>query len=173
MTFKDPPNPFSISMTFKGSPNPFYGSMNFHDPPNPTLPCLCDLQGPSQPLLWLCDLSGPFQPISLLPFQVVSSRPYTGDGRGAAALRLLHALCCSVHPALEQLWSKRVPLLVERIEGRRGFLWGGTGGCLTPFGARGAQKRFFLENTEKSLHPEEWEEELLLVGASTLLEVGG
>uniref|UniRef100_A0A8C2Y903 Maestro heat like repeat family member 1 n=1 Tax=Coturnix japonica TaxID=93934 RepID=A0A8C2Y903_COTJA len=43
---------------------------------------------------------------------VVSSRPYTGDGRGAAALRLLHALCCSVHPALEQLWSKRVPLLL-------------------------------------------------------------
>uniref|UniRef100_A0A8C3LZ13 Maestro heat like repeat family member 1 n=1 Tax=Chrysolophus pictus TaxID=9089 RepID=A0A8C3LZ13_CHRPC len=44
--------------------------------------------------------------------KVVSSRPYTGDGRGAAALRLLHALCCSVHPALEQLWSKRVPLLL-------------------------------------------------------------
>ncbi|XP_021237690.1 maestro heat-like repeat-containing protein family member 1 [Numida meleagris] len=76
---------------------------------------------------------------------VVSSRPYTGDGRGAAALRLLHALRCSVHPTLEQLWSKRVPLLVEHIE----------------------------ENNEKSLRPEEWEEELLLVGASTLLEVGG
>ncbi|XP_031465320.1 maestro heat-like repeat-containing protein family member 1 [Phasianus colchicus] len=74
---------------------------------------------------------------------VVSSRPYTGDGRGAAALRLLHALCCSVHPALEQLWSKRVPLLVERIE----------------------------ENTEKSLHLEEWEEELLLLLQETLAAV--
>uniref|UniRef100_A0A8C3Q310 Maestro heat like repeat family member 1 n=1 Tax=Chrysolophus pictus TaxID=9089 RepID=A0A8C3Q310_CHRPC len=74
---------------------------------------------------------------------VVSSRPYTGDGRGAAALRLLHALCCSVHPALEQLWSKRVPLLVE----------------------------FFLENTEKSLHLEEWEEELLLLLQETLAAV--
>uniref|UniRef100_A0A803XNT1 Maestro heat like repeat family member 1 n=1 Tax=Meleagris gallopavo TaxID=9103 RepID=A0A803XNT1_MELGA len=74
---------------------------------------------------------------------VVSSRPYTGDSRGAAALRLLHALCCSVHPALDRLWSKRIPLLVERIE----------------------------ENTEKSLHLEEWEEELLLLLQETLAAV--
>ncbi|XP_065585206.1 maestro heat-like repeat-containing protein family member 1 isoform X3 [Cyrtonyx montezumae] len=74
---------------------------------------------------------------------VVSSRPYTGDSRGTAALRLLHALRCSVHPALEQLWSKRVPLLVEHIE----------------------------ENTEKSLRPEEWEDELLLLLRETLAAV--
>uniref|UniRef100_A0A8B9SGK9 HEAT repeat-containing protein 7A n=1 Tax=Anas platyrhynchos TaxID=8839 RepID=A0A8B9SGK9_ANAPL len=47
---------------------------------------------------------------------VVSSQPYAGDCRGAAALRLLHVLQYSVHPALEQLWSKRVPALVEHIE---------------------------------------------------------
>ncbi|KFV09772.1 Maestro heat-like repeat-containing protein family member 1, partial [Pterocles gutturalis] len=48
---------------------------------------------------------------------VVSSQPYAGDCRGTAALRLLHVLHCSVHPALDQLWSKRVPLLVEHVEG--------------------------------------------------------
>ncbi|OPJ77590.1 maestro heat-like repeat-containing protein family member 1 isoform A [Patagioenas fasciata monilis] len=42
---------------------------------------------------------------------VVSSQPYAGDGRGAAALRLLSVLRCSLHPALEPLWSKRVPVL--------------------------------------------------------------
>uniref|UniRef100_A0A8C3GNG6 Maestro heat like repeat family member 1 n=1 Tax=Cairina moschata TaxID=8855 RepID=A0A8C3GNG6_CAIMO len=47
---------------------------------------------------------------------VVSSQPYAGDCRGAAALRLLSVLQYSVHPALEQLWSKRVPSLVEHIE---------------------------------------------------------
>lgn len=55
------------------------------------------------------------------PPQVVSSQPYAGDCRGAAALRLLSVLQYSVHPALEQLWSKRVPSLVEHIEGRRGL----------------------------------------------------
>ncbi|KFQ25615.1 Maestro heat-like repeat-containing protein family member 1, partial [Mesitornis unicolor] len=48
---------------------------------------------------------------------VVSSQPYSGDCRGTAALRLLNVLRCSVHPALEQLWCKQVPLLVEHIEG--------------------------------------------------------
>uniref|UniRef100_A0A8B9ETV1 Maestro heat like repeat family member 1 n=1 Tax=Anser cygnoides TaxID=8845 RepID=A0A8B9ETV1_ANSCY len=47
---------------------------------------------------------------------VVSSQPYAGDCRGTAALRLLSVLQYSVHPALEQLWSKRVPSLVEHIE---------------------------------------------------------
>lgn len=37
-----------------------------------------------------------------------------------AALRLLNVLHYSVHPALDQLWSKQVPLLVEHIEGRKG-----------------------------------------------------
>ncbi|XP_010287146.1 PREDICTED: LOW QUALITY PROTEIN: maestro heat-like repeat-containing protein family member 1, partial [Phaethon lepturus] len=65
---------------------------------------------------------------------VVSSQPYVGDCRGMAALRLLNVLHCSIHPALDQLWSKKVPLLVEHIE----------------------------ENTEKSLSQKEWEEKLLL-----------
>ncbi|XP_032038345.1 maestro heat-like repeat-containing protein family member 1 isoform X3 [Aythya fuligula] len=74
---------------------------------------------------------------------VVSSQPYAGDCRGAAALRLLHVLQYSVHPALEQLWSKRVPSLVEHIE----------------------------ENTEKCLCQKEWEEKLLLFLQETLAAV--
>ncbi|XP_038030606.2 maestro heat-like repeat-containing protein family member 1 isoform X3 [Anas platyrhynchos] len=74
---------------------------------------------------------------------VVSSQPYAGDCRGAAALRLLHVLQYSVHPALEQLWSKRVPALVEHIE----------------------------ENTEKCLCQKEWEEKLLLLLQETLAAV--
>ncbi|KFP71615.1 Maestro heat-like repeat-containing protein family member 1, partial [Acanthisitta chloris] len=49
---------------------------------------------------------------------VVSSQPYLGDGRGPAALRLLHVLRCSVHPNLENLWGKKIPLLVEHLEGK-------------------------------------------------------
>ncbi|KAM9199783.1 maestro heat-like repeat-containing protein family member 1 isoform 4-T4 [Mergus octosetaceus] len=74
---------------------------------------------------------------------VVSSQPYAGDCRGAAALRLLNVLQYSVHPALEQLWSKRVPSLVEHIE----------------------------ENTEKCLCQKEWEEKLLLFLQETLAAV--
>ncbi|XP_035172579.1 maestro heat-like repeat-containing protein family member 1 isoform X4 [Oxyura jamaicensis] len=74
---------------------------------------------------------------------VVSSQPYAGDCRGAAALRLLSVLQYSVHPALEQLWSKRVPSLVEHIE----------------------------ENTEKRLCQKEWEEKLLLFLQETLAAV--
>ncbi|KFZ64584.1 Maestro heat-like repeat-containing protein family member 1, partial [Antrostomus carolinensis] len=48
---------------------------------------------------------------------VVSSQPYVGDSRGAAALRLLNVLHYSVHPTLDQLWNKKIPLLVEHIEG--------------------------------------------------------
>ncbi|KAM9304369.1 maestro heat-like repeat-containing protein family member 1 isoform 2-T2 [Morus bassanus] len=74
---------------------------------------------------------------------VVSSQPYVGDCRGTAALRLLNVLHYSVHPALDQLWSKKVPLLVEHIE----------------------------ENTEKSLSQKEWEEKLLLFLQETLSAV--
>ncbi|KFV64779.1 Maestro heat-like repeat-containing protein family member 1, partial [Dryobates pubescens] len=74
---------------------------------------------------------------------VVSSQPYAGDSRGAAALRLLGVLHASVHPALQPLWAKKVPLLVEHIE----------------------------ENTEKSLSQEEWEEKLLLFLQETLVAV--
>ncbi|KAM6318671.1 maestro heat-like repeat-containing protein family member 1 [Aegotheles albertisi] len=74
---------------------------------------------------------------------VVSSQPYVGECRGAAALRLLSVLHPSVHPALEHLWGKKVPLLVEHIE----------------------------ENTEKSLCQKEWEEKLLLFLQETLVAV--
>ncbi|KAM6088505.1 maestro heat-like repeat-containing protein family member 1 isoform 2-T2 [Chlamydotis macqueenii] len=74
---------------------------------------------------------------------VVASQPYLGDGRGTAALRLLSALRHSVHPALEQLWGKQVPLLVEHVE----------------------------ENTEQLLSQKEWEEELLLFLRETLAAV--
>ncbi|XP_074745596.1 maestro heat-like repeat-containing protein family member 1 isoform X1 [Strix uralensis] len=74
---------------------------------------------------------------------VVSSQPYSGECRGAAALRLLGVLHYSVHPALDQLWSKKVPLLVEHVE----------------------------ENTESSLSQKEWEEKLLLFLQETLAAV--
>ncbi|KAM4686238.1 maestro heat-like repeat-containing protein family member 1 isoform 2-T2 [Amazona ochrocephala] len=74
---------------------------------------------------------------------VVSSQPHAGACRGAAALRLLHVLHGSVHPSLGPLWSKRVPLLVERIE----------------------------ENTEQALSQREWEEELLLFLQETLAAI--
>uniref|UniRef100_A0A8B9SCJ9 Maestro heat like repeat family member 1 n=1 Tax=Apteryx owenii TaxID=8824 RepID=A0A8B9SCJ9_APTOW len=74
---------------------------------------------------------------------VVSSQPYVGDCRGTAALCLLNVLHYSVHPALDQLWSKKVPPLVEYIE----------------------------ENTEKSLCQKEWEEKLLLFLQETLTAV--
>uniref|UniRef100_A0A8D0F7D1 Maestro heat like repeat family member 1 n=1 Tax=Strix occidentalis caurina TaxID=311401 RepID=A0A8D0F7D1_STROC len=74
---------------------------------------------------------------------VVSSQPYSGECRGAAALRLLGVLHYSVHPALDQLWSKKVPLLVEHVE----------------------------ENTESSLSQKEWEEKLLLFLQETLVAV--
>ncbi|KAM6349421.1 maestro heat-like repeat-containing protein family member 1 isoform 2-T2 [Podargus strigoides] len=74
---------------------------------------------------------------------VVSSQPYVGDCRGAAALRLLGVLHPSVHPALGTLWGKEVPLLVEHLE----------------------------ENTEKSLSQKEWEEKLLVFLQETLAAV--
>ncbi|KAM8811767.1 maestro heat-like repeat-containing protein family member 1 [Eudromia elegans] len=75
---------------------------------------------------------------------VVSSQPYAGECRGAAALRLLGVLQPSVHPALEQLWSKRLPALLEHLE----------------------------ENTEQTLCHKEWEERLLQFLRETLAAVG-
>uniref|UniRef100_A0A8C8RI83 Maestro heat like repeat family member 1 n=1 Tax=Pelusios castaneus TaxID=367368 RepID=A0A8C8RI83_9SAUR len=70
----------------------------------------------------------------------VSSQPYLGDGRGAAALRLLNVLHLNIHPELGQLWAKKIPPLVEHLEA----------------------------NTEKSLSQKEWEENLLLLLQETL-----
>ncbi|KAF3822839.1 hypothetical protein GH733_008213 [Mirounga leonina] len=45
----------------------------------------------------------------------VSSNPYLGDGRGAAALRLLNVLHHSIHPSLGQRWATTIPLLLEHL----------------------------------------------------------
>ncbi|KYO40928.1 maestro heat-like repeat-containing protein family member 1 isoform B [Alligator mississippiensis] len=71
---------------------------------------------------------------------VVSSQPYLGDGRGAAALRLLNVLHSSIHPTLGPLWNAAIPPLVEHLE----------------------------EHTEKSLSQKEWEDKLLLFLKETL-----
>uniref|UniRef100_A0A670IXW9 Maestro heat like repeat family member 1 n=1 Tax=Podarcis muralis TaxID=64176 RepID=A0A670IXW9_PODMU len=49
---------------------------------------------------------------------VVSSQPYVGEGRAAAVLRLLNVLHLSIHKALGPLWGKRIPALVEHLEGK-------------------------------------------------------
>uniref|UniRef100_A0A8C0GFS3 Maestro heat like repeat family member 1 n=1 Tax=Chelonoidis abingdonii TaxID=106734 RepID=A0A8C0GFS3_CHEAB len=74
---------------------------------------------------------------------IVSSQPYLGDGRGAAALRLLNVLHLNIHPMLGELWNKKIPPLVEHLEA----------------------------NTEKSLSPKEWEDKLLLFLRETLTAI--
>ncbi|XP_030409904.1 maestro heat-like repeat-containing protein family member 1 isoform X1 [Gopherus evgoodei] len=74
---------------------------------------------------------------------IVSSQPYLGDGRGAAALRLLNVLPLNIHPVLVELWNKKIPPLVEHLEA----------------------------NTEKSLSPKEWEDKLLLFLRETLTAI--
>ncbi|XP_062987322.1 maestro heat-like repeat-containing protein family member 1 isoform X2 [Elgaria multicarinata webbii] len=74
---------------------------------------------------------------------VVASRPYLGEGRGAAALRLLGVLHPSVHKALQQLWSQKIPALVEHLEA----------------------------NTKASLSQKEWEEQLLTFLEQTLTTI--
>uniref|UniRef100_A0A452HQ23 Uncharacterized protein n=1 Tax=Gopherus agassizii TaxID=38772 RepID=A0A452HQ23_9SAUR len=75
--------------------------------------------------------------------KIVSSQPYLGDGRGAAALRLLNVLHLNIHPVLGELWNKKIPPLVEHLEA----------------------------NTEKSLSPKEWEDKLLLFLRETLTAI--
>uniref|UniRef100_A0A8D2IWM4 Maestro heat like repeat family member 1 n=1 Tax=Varanus komodoensis TaxID=61221 RepID=A0A8D2IWM4_VARKO len=64
--------------------------------------------------------------------QVVASRPHAGEGRAAAALRLLAVLHRSLHKALQPLWSEEIPALVGHLEGK-----GGSGGRLALGGQRG------------------------------------
>lgn len=73
----------------------------------------------------------------------VSSQPYVGDGRGAASLRLLSALHCSIHPLLGQRWATTIPLLLEHLN----------------------------EYTEETLSQKEWEEKLLAFLRDTLAVV--
>lgn len=75
--------------------------------------------------------------------QTVSSQPYVGDGRGAASLRLLSALHCSIHPLLGQRWATTIPLLLEHLN----------------------------EYTEETLSQKEWEEKLLAFLRDTLAVV--
>uniref|UniRef100_A0A663N6J6 Maestro heat like repeat family member 1 n=1 Tax=Athene cunicularia TaxID=194338 RepID=A0A663N6J6_ATHCN len=63
------------------------------------------------PFLFVANLPSPYALTTRL--LVVSSQPYAGECRGAAALRLLGVLHYSIHPALDLLWNKKVPLLVE------------------------------------------------------------
>ncbi|XP_054840441.1 maestro heat-like repeat-containing protein family member 1 isoform X2 [Eublepharis macularius] len=74
---------------------------------------------------------------------VVASQPYRGESRGAAALRLLNVLSFSIHPALESLWSKKVPELVEHLEA----------------------------NTKASVSQEKWEDTLLKLLQQTLMTI--
>lgn len=74
---------------------------------------------------------------------VVASQPYAGEGRGAAVLRLLNVLHLSIHKSLEQLWNKRIPVLVEVLEA----------------------------NTKASLSQEEWEKQLLQLLQQSLATV--
>ncbi|XP_045880235.1 maestro heat-like repeat-containing protein family member 1 isoform X4 [Meles meles] len=73
----------------------------------------------------------------------VSSRPYAGDGRGAASLRLLNALHQSIHPLLGQRWAATIPPLLEHLD----------------------------EFTEETLSQKEWEEKLLAFLRDTLAVV--
>uniref|UniRef100_A0A670J0H4 Maestro heat like repeat family member 1 n=1 Tax=Podarcis muralis TaxID=64176 RepID=A0A670J0H4_PODMU len=72
---------------------------------------------------------------------VVSSQPYVGEGRAAAVLRLLNVLHLSIHKALGPLWGKRIPALVEHLEGK---------------------------GEEASLSQKEWEDQLLKFLRQTL-----
>lgn len=47
----------------------------------------------------------------------MSSKPYLGDGRGAASLRLLSVLHRNIHPELGQRWATTIPLLLEHLDG--------------------------------------------------------
>ncbi|KAL8181435.1 UNVERIFIED_CONTAM: Maestro heat-like repeat-containing protein member 1, partial [Gekko kuhli] len=85
----------------------------------------------------------PSPPALMSRLLVVASQPYGGEGRGAAALRLLNVLPLSIHPALEPLWGKKLPELVEHLEA----------------------------NTKASLCPEEWEDTLLKFLQQTLAAV--
>lgn len=64
----------------------------------------------------------------------VSSSPYLGGSRGAAALCLLNVLHRDIHPLLGQRWATTIALLLEYLE----------------------------EHTEKTLSQKEWEEKLLV-----------
>ncbi|XP_044309235.1 maestro heat-like repeat-containing protein family member 1 isoform X2 [Varanus komodoensis] len=74
---------------------------------------------------------------------VVASRPHAGEGRAAAALRLLAVLHRSLHKALQPLWSEEIPALVGHLEA----------------------------NTAASLSQKEWEERLLALLSRTLATV--
>ncbi|XP_037022375.2 maestro heat-like repeat-containing protein family member 1 isoform X2 [Artibeus jamaicensis] len=73
----------------------------------------------------------------------VSSRPYLGDGRGAASLRLLSVLHRDIHPLLGPRWATTIPLLLEHLE----------------------------EHSEETLSQKEWEEKLLVFLRDSLATV--
>ncbi|XP_063155850.1 maestro heat-like repeat-containing protein family member 1 isoform X1 [Candoia aspera] len=83
-------------------------------------------------------------PHALMPrLLIAASQPYVGEGRGAAALRLLHVLHLSIHKAAEPLWSKKIPALLQHLEA----------------------------NTEASLSLKEWQDQLLQFLRKTLATI--
>nr|XP_044999185.1 maestro heat-like repeat-containing protein family member 1 isoform X3 [Jaculus jaculus] len=106
---------------------------------------------------------------------VVSSSPYLGDGRGAAALRLLKVMHRDIHPLLGQRWEKTVPLLLEYLDALRDgevlvihlCMLGWT--CLD--GPWPTGWLVISEHTEESLSLKEWEEKLLVFLRDTLTVV--
>ncbi|XP_035296589.1 maestro heat-like repeat-containing protein family member 1 isoform X10 [Cricetulus griseus] len=73
----------------------------------------------------------------------VSCKPYVGDGRGAASLRLLKVMHRSIHPLLGQRWETTMPVLLEYLD----------------------------EHTEETLSLKDWEEKLLVFLRDTLAVV--
>uniref|UniRef100_UPI00398ED4BB maestro heat-like repeat-containing protein family member 1 n=1 Tax=Pristiophorus japonicus TaxID=55135 RepID=UPI00398ED4BB len=71
---------------------------------------------------------------------VIAGCPCEGEGRGAAALRLLQAMSLNIHAAIVQRWEEEIPLLVNNL----------------------------VETSEKPLSQQEWEERLILLLSKTL-----
>ncbi|KAG9472874.1 hypothetical protein GDO78_016069 [Eleutherodactylus coqui] len=88
---------------------------------------------------------------------VVSASLDPGDGRNAAALRLLSVMQINIHPTTGQFWEQEIPPLLEYLEGGVHFL-----GVTPP-----SPIIFYQGVTEKPHQQPVWEERLLkfLVGS--------
>uniref|UniRef100_UPI00398EDEB3 maestro heat-like repeat-containing protein family member 1 n=1 Tax=Pristiophorus japonicus TaxID=55135 RepID=UPI00398EDEB3 len=71
---------------------------------------------------------------------VIAGCPCEGEGRGAAALRLLQAMSLNIHEAIVQRWEEEIPLFVNNL----------------------------VETSEKPLPQQEWEERLIPLLSKTL-----
>uniref|UniRef100_A0A8C0GE86 Maestro heat like repeat family member 1 n=1 Tax=Chelonoidis abingdonii TaxID=106734 RepID=A0A8C0GE86_CHEAB len=80
-------------------------------------------------------------PCALMARLLVSELQAALTGFSVSALRLLNVLHLNIHPMLGELWNKKIPPLVEHLEGK------------------------------KSLSPKEWEDKLLLFLRETLTAI--